>query len=152
MVLCPELVKIVNSDPSEKREVCGVGRDREHVAARLRRSGVRGEQTRGTEQSGCWISSGGRGLGGERLDEGDSLVAWLTLLSGLCQVQAWTLKSSLQNCGPRAGEACPAQSLSEHSSASVLLRPGPQEEMARGRGASCRRIAAQQPQTAVLGS
>lgn len=58
----------------------------EHLAARLRRSGVRGEQRRGTEQSGCWISSAGRGLGGQRLDGGDGLVAWLTLLSGLCRV------------------------------------------------------------------
>lgn len=86
MVLCPELVKIVNSDPSEKGEMCGTGRDREHLAARLRRSGVRGEQMRGTEQSGCCIGSRGRGPGGQRLDGGDGLVAWLTLLSGLCRV------------------------------------------------------------------
>lgn len=41
---------------------------------------VRGEQTRGTEQNGCWIGAGGRGPGGQRLDGGDSLVAWCTLL------------------------------------------------------------------------
>lgn len=128
--------------------MCGVERDREHVAARLGRSGVRGEQARGTEQSGFWISSGGRGPGGQRLDGGDGLMAWLTLLSGLCGVQAWTLKSSLRNCGPRAGVACPAQSLSEHSSAGVLLCPGPQEGMACTRGASCWRTA----RMAVFGS
>ena len=48
--------------------------------------GCEGEQMRGTEQSGCSISSRGRGPGGQRLDGGDGLVAWLTLLSGLCRV------------------------------------------------------------------
>ena len=42
---------------------------------------------RGMEQSGCWIGAGGRGPGGQRLDGGDSLVAWHTLLSGLCGAQ-----------------------------------------------------------------
>lgn len=67
-----------------------------------------------------------------RLEGGDGLVAPHCCL--VCAgFRLWTLKLSLWNCGPRAGEACPARSLASTAQRVSCSAPGPQEGMARAK-------------------